>query len=323
MASNITTSVRAYLQLRARVVGRQLRELGWWRLLVLGSMLLALGSDGLMRAARHPQGQWAVPLVMLSLMWSVHRRRPDFAFLRSTAPDFRYGLAAEYALFVLPVACALLAFGNLVAGALTLLLPPLVALAGPARERQPSQRRAHSVFRREAVEWVSGMRAAFGWPVCLALLAGALWQHHSALGAVRARAGWLLVVLTFYGTPEPATMLLLAARSPARFLRRRLVLALGYAALTAAPFGWLLATGSAGPGGAAGALLLLFVLMGLLILVKYAFYPNAFLIRFSQGLMVAFVLTQPGNPVYLSLLAALLVGLVWQSRSRLGRSFRF
>ncbi|WP_375418011.1 hypothetical protein [uncultured Hymenobacter sp.] len=320
---SIPTPLLAYLRLRARVVSRQLRELGWWRLVLLGALLLAFAGGALRQAAQHPRGQWAVPLVLLGLVWSAHRRRPDLVFLRAAGPDFRLGLAAEYALLALPVAGALLALGAGVgAGLLTLILPSLAALAGPARERTPRLRRPRSLFRSEAFEWVSGMRGVGGGLWWLALLAGALWQHATPLGPVLALAGWLLVVLSCYGTPEPATMLLLAARRPESFLRRRLVLALGYAALTAAPFGWLLATSPAGPGAAGGAAGLLLVLTGLLILIKYAFYPNGFLIRFSQGIVIGFVLSQPGNPVYPPLLAALLGGLLWQSRRRLGQ-FRY
>ncbi len=319
---SVPTPIRAYLLLRARVVGRQLCELGWWRLVVLSALLLALTGNALVLAARQPRGQWAVPLVVLSLVWSAHRQRPDLAFLRAAGPDFRFGLAAEYALLALPVAATSSILGGIGAGLLTLALPPLVALAGPARERVPRRRRPRSLFRSEAFEWVSGMRGAGGGLLWLALLAGAIWQHRTPLGPALALAGWLLVVLACYGTPEPPTMLLLAARRPGQFLRRRLTLALGYAGLTAAPFGWLLATSPAGPGAAAGAALLLLLLTGLLILIKYAFYPNAFLIRFSQGIVIAFVLSQPGHPAYLCLLAALLGGLTWQSRRRLGQ-FRY
>lgn len=322
LSTAMPTLIRAYLRLRARVLSRQLRELGWWRLLLLGSMLLALTANALVQAARSPRGRWAVPLLVLGLLWSAHRRRPDLAFLRTAGPDFRAGLAAEYALLALPVALGLLACGGVGPALFTLALPPLVALAGPARERQPRLRRPRSLFRSEAFEWVSGMRTTSGGLLWLALLAGALWQHDTPLGPGLALAGWLLVVLACYGTPEPPTMLLLAARQPGPFLRRRLVLALGYAALTAAPFGWLLATSSAGPGAAGAVMALLLVLTGLLILIKYAFYPNAFLIRLSQGIVIAFVLSQPGNPSYLNLLAALAGGLLWQSRRRL-RQFRY
>lgn len=314
--------VRAYLRLRARVLGRQLRELGWWRLVLIGFMTLALVGTALGQAARHPRGQWAVPVVVLSLVWSGHRRRSDLAFLRAAGPGFRWGLAAEYALLALPAVLVLAVFGDVGAALATLVLPPLAALAGPAREWQPRRWRPRSLFRSETFEWVSGMRSVVGGPLWLALLAGALWQHRTPLGAGLALAGWLLVVSSFYGTPEPATMLLVAARSPGAFLRRRLLLALGYLALTGAPFAWLLATSGAGPGAAAGAALLLSLITSLLILIKYAFYPNSFLIRFSQSIVVAFVLSQPGNPVYPPLLAALLGGVIWQSRRRLGQ-FRY
>lgn len=314
--------VLAYLRLRRRVVGRQLLELGWWRLLLIGSLLLALVSNALFRAAHHPAACWLVPVGVAGVVWSLHRQRPDIGFLQASGPDFRLGLAAEYALLALPVGLALLGLGRPAAALLTGLLPPFVALA-PARQAGPATRqRPRSFFRSEAFEWVSGVRSFYGGALWLALLAAALWQHHRPLGAELALAGWLLLVVAFYGTPEPATMLLLSARRPAAFLRRRLGLALGYFALTAAPFGWLLASSAAGPGAAASVAVLLLVLSGLLVLIKYAFYPNALLIRLSQSIVVAVVLTQFANPVFLPVMAALLLGAVWQSQRRLSRFHR-
>ncbi|MEJ7660807.1 MAG: hypothetical protein WKG07_14910 [Hymenobacter sp.] len=86
---------------------------------------------------------------------------------------------------------------------------------------------------------------------------------------------WLLVLLAVYGTPEPVTMLALAARSPGQFLRRRLALGLGYAAASALPFGLLLGVGPAGWGAALAVSLFWLALVAMLILTKYAFYPNA------------------------------------------------
>lgn len=314
--------IKAYLRLRGRVLGRQLRELGWWRLLLVGAFLLAFAGLLFTQLSRNPRGRWLVPLAVLSLVWPAHRRREDLRFLAAANPDFQPSLAAEYALLTLPAAVVLLALGSAAPALLTLALAALVGWAPAAAAPPARQHRPRSLFRSEAFEWVSGMRAAGGLWLWLALLAGALWQRQTPLGAALALAGWLLVVLSCYGTPEPPTMLLLGARRPGQFLGRRLALGLGYAALTTAPFGLLLAAGAAGPVAALVAAGLLLALTALLILLKYAFYPSAFLIRFSQGLVVAFVLSQPGNPIYPVLLAVLLAGVVWQCRRRL-RQFRY
>ena len=314
--------IKAYLRLRGRVLGRQLRELGWWRLLLVGAFLLAFAGLLFTQLSLDPRGRWLVPLAVAGLGWSVQRRRDDLRFLAAANPDFRLGLAAEYACWGLPGAGALLTLGSVGPALLTLALAALAAWAPAAAAPRARQHRPRSLFRSEAFEWVSGMRAAGGLWLWLALLAGALWQRQTPLGAALALAGWLLVVLSCYGTPEPSTMLLLGARRPGQFLGRRLALGLGYAGLTAAPFGWLLAAGAAGPVAALVAAGLLLALTALLILIKYAFYPNVFLIRFSQGIVLAFVLSQPGNPIYPVLLAVLLAGVVWQCRRRL-RQFRY
>lgn len=308
--------LRAYLLLRMNLIIRFLLEIGWVRLALLVPALLAVVGRGLVTAAANSYGQWAVPGAMVLLLASAHRQRADLRFLAISAPLHRRWLAVEYVLWAVPAAAVLALFKDWGAAVLTLLLAPVAAAAPPVREVRNTRHRGRSVFRSEAFEWVSGLRAGGGW-AWAALLAGALWQHETPLGPVLALGGWLLVVLACYAVPEPVTMLALAARGPGQFLRRRLLLGLGYAGLTAAPLVWLLASGPAGLAGAAAVSLAWLGLVGLIILTKYAFYPNALHIRTTQALVVGLALALPGNPVYLPLLAAVTGGLIWQSQRRL------
>jgi hypothetical protein len=306
----------AYLVLRGRLLLRLLREIGWLRLALLLPVGLAALGQGLVLAGRHPQAQWAVPLLVAGQMAAMHRQRADLRFLASSAPRFRRWLAVEYALVALPLAGVLAAFHDWGAALLTVALAPLTALLPAARDSQRTQHRARSLFRSEAFEWVSGMRTGglWVWPL---LLAGALWQHASPLGPGVALLVWLLVVLGCFGTPEPTTMLVLAARAPGPFLRRRLGLGVGYAAITAAPFFGLLAVGPAGVAGTVAVGAFWLGLVALLILTKYAFYPNAMHIRTTQGLVLAVALTLFAHPIYPVLLLVAVGGLIWQSRRRL------
>ena len=310
--------LRAYLHLRRLLVGRLLREIGWLRLALLGPMLVAAVGRALVMAASHPRAQWAVPGFVALLLASAHRQRADVRFLATSAPAYRRWLATEYFLWALPVAAVLAGFGDWGAALLTLALAPAVAALPPARESRSTRQRARSLFRSEAFEWVSGMRTGslWAWPL---LLAGAWWQRTAPLAPMLALAGWLIVVLACYGTPEPVTMLVLAACTPRQFLRRRLVLGLGYGLLTAAPLLWLLGSGPAGPGAAVAVGLAWLLLLGLLILVKYAFYPNSTHIRITQALIIAVALTMVGHPVYPVLLLVAVGGAIWQSQRRLRR----
>ena len=307
---------QAYLMLRGKLLGRLLREIGVLRLALLLPIVVAALGRGLVLAARHPVAQWAVPLLVAGQMAAMHRQRADLRFLATSAPHFRRWLAVEYGLAALPVAGALAAFQDWGAAVLTLALAPLAALVPAARDSPRTRHRARSLFRSEAFEWVSGLRGGglWAWPV---LLAGAVWQHASPLGPGAALVVWLLVLLACYGTPEPVAMLVLAARASGSFLRRRLALGVGYAALTAAPFFWLLATGPAGVAGMVAVATFWLGLVALLILTKYAFYPNAVHIRTTQGLVVAVALTLVAHPVYPVLLLVAVGGLIWQSRRRL------
>ena len=309
------TALRAYLRMRIRLAWRLLGEIGAVRLALLVPVLLAAVGRALLLAAAHPAGQWAVPVFGALLLASAHRQRADLRFLESSARRYRRWLAVEYALLALPLAVGLLAFRDWGAAGLTVALAPWAAGLPAAQESRSTRRRRRSLFRSEAFEWVSGMRrGGWAWPV---LLAGAWWQHASPLGPVLALAGWLLALLSCYAVPEPVAMLVVAARSPGQFLRRRLLLGLGLGALTAAPFLGILAAGPVGLGGAAAVGLAWLGLAALLMLTKYAFYPNALHVRTTQALVLGVAVAMPGHPVYPVLLLVAVGGLVWQSQRRL------
>ncbi|GAA4022158.1 hypothetical protein GCM10022409_02330 [Hymenobacter glaciei] len=293
-----------------------LREIGWLRLALLLPLLAAVGGRGIVMAARHPLAQWSVPLLVAGQLMAVHRRRTDLRFLATSAPLFQRWLGVEYVLVALPFALVLVLFRDWSAALLTVALAPLAALLPPARDNRRTRLRARTVFRSEAFEWVSGMRTGgqWAWPI---LLAGAWWQAASPLGPGVALLVWLFILLACYGTPEPSTMVLLAARAPGPFMRWRLRVGMTYAALTAAPFFWLLAVGPAGVAGTVAVAAFWLGLVALLILTKYAFYPNAVHIRSTQALVLAVALTLFAHPVYPVLLLVAVGGLIWQSQRRL------
>jgi len=307
----------AYARLRLRLLGRLAREVGWLRLALLLALLGLALLQVLVVLGQHPLGRWLVPLLVASLLLSAHRQRADGQFLKIAAPQCSAWLASEYACLSLPAVLGLLAVRAGGPAVLTPVLAALVAWAPPARAGQPTRHRWRSLFRSEAFEWVGGMRATKGlvvWPVLLALAA---WQRASPLAPIGALVAWLLVVVACYSVPEPLAMLAVAARSPEQFLRRRLALGLGYAAATAAPFWGLLEAGPAGGGAAVAVALFWLMLVGLVILAKYAFYPNATHIRLTQSLLLATALGAAAHPAYPVLLLVALSGLVWQSRRRL------
>lgn len=309
--------MKAYFRLRRRILGRLLAELGWVRLLLLGGFVLAVAGNGLFVLARHPLGQWAVPAVVGLLAASLHRHRSDLTFLHLMAPGYRRWLALEYAAGSAPVAVVLLGFGLLLPALLTVLLAALAATL-PAAKARAARRRGRSAFRSEAYEWVSGFRQIGAWLWWLGLLAGAVWWRQHGVAPALALGLWVLLLTPLYGTAEPWPMLLPVLGQPGPWLMRRIGWAVLYFFLTAAPFVWLLGTGVAGWLAAVAMVLWGAAVLGLVVLAKYAFYPNGMLIRLTQVATVALAVLAVSSPVYVVLLAAALLGLLWKSRSRLG-----
>ncbi|WP_460583667.1 hypothetical protein [Hymenobacter arcticus] len=303
--------------MRLILLGRLLLEIGWLRLLLAVPLLLLGLLQTLASLSKQPHGLWAVPLLVGWTVLGAHRQRADAQWLATVAPAHRPWLAWEYALLTLPMALGLLALRAYGPAALLPGLAALVAWVPPARPPAATRHRWRSLFRSEAFEWVGGARATKAlwiWPLLVALAA---WQRASALAPIVALVAWLLVVLVCFGTPEPVTMLALAARTPRQFLRRRMALGLGYAAATALPFWLLLGAGPAGWGSALGVALFWLTLAGMVILTKYAFYPNASHIRLTQGLVLAVGLMGAWHPAYPPLMLTIAAGLVWQSQRRL------
>ena len=307
--------MKSYFLLRMRVLGRQLAELGWWRLVLLGALTLLAAGRGLVLVAPHPVGQWLVPLAVALVTLNQHRRRADLDFLHLAAPGFRPWLAAEYVLWSVPAALGLLGFGQLGVALLTVALAPLAAWV-PAVRVRTATRHGGSVFRSEAFEWVSGFRQAGAgwWWLALGLAAG--WWRQYPVAPALALGAWVLLLTAFYATPEPWTMLLPVLRQPGAWLGRRVGLGLLYFLLTAAPFAWLLGTGPAGWAGAGALLLWGTGVLTMVVLARYAFYPSAVLVRLTQGGVVVISLLV-GHPIYPVLLLVAFFGLIWKSRQQL------
>ncbi|GAB2782616.1 hypothetical protein HNQ93_002194 [Hymenobacter luteus] len=309
--------MRNYLLLRARLLVRLLRELGWWRLLLLGGLLGLATARALVVAAGSAKAAWLVPVVVAGLLWSLHRQRPDFLFLQLTAPGFRPWLAAEYALLSLPAAGVLVGCGRPGAALLTLVLAAGVALAPPATARA-GRRHRQSMFRSVAFEWVGASRRRGAGLLWLGLLGAAAATRHTATGPALAVVGWLLVLLEVYGPVEPWAWLLPALTSPGRWLRGRVGWGLLYFGLTVAPLAAVLAQGPAGAGGTAALLLWCAVVLTMVVLAKYAFYPHATLARLTQaGAVVVGFSILGSNPAFGALLAACFLGLGLKSHRRL------
>lgn len=304
--------MKNYLMLRLKLLRRELVELGWLRLLLLGPMLLAVLLEGLRLTSKMPPTQWLLPFIGVGACWATHRQRPDLMFLHGAAPQSRRWLLAEYALLQLPIVGVLLTRGAWLPAALALALLPLITHT-PGRQPALPARKKTSVWRSEAFEWVSGYRKTGAWLIWLLGLGVAAWQRQST-GAALVPIGWTLVVSSFYFTPESRLMLLQYPGRLGGFLRRKLGLALRFYLLTSLPFAILLGTGAVTWGGALALLLWGTLVLVMVIMAKYAFYPHA---EPMQAGVIGLALLVAVNSVYVALLAAAGGGLIWKSRRHL------
>ena len=309
--------MKNYLLLRLKLLGRELVEVGWLRLLLLGPMLLAALLEALRLTAKMPPSQWLLPFVGAGMCWAIHRQRPDLAFLHGAAPNSRRWLLAEYTLLQLPIVGVLLARGAWLPAALALALVPLITHTSGWRPTLPARKKTNS-WRSEAFEWVSGYRKTGAWLIWLLGFGVAAWQRHST-GAALVPIVWTLVVSFFYFTPEDPLMLLQYPGRSGGFLRRKLGLALGFYLLTSLPFAVLLGTGAVTWGGVLALLLWGSLVLTMVILAKYAFYPHA---EPMQAGVIGLALLVAVNSVYVALLAAAGGGLIWKSRRHL-RQYRW
>jgi len=308
-----------YLRLRFRVLGRLFRELGWGRLLVLGIFLVLATGQALFTAAASAMLVWLVPVVVGGFVLSLHRRRSDLDFLRISAPSFRAWLAAEYLLLSLPVALVLLGRCRPAAALAVSLLAAVAALAPPATV-SASCGAGRSWFRSVAFEWVSVGRRWWMGPSWLALLVAAGATRATATGPALAVVSWLLLLLDTYGPAEPLAWLLPALTRPTVWLRSRIGWAFLYFGLTVAPLAFVMMRSPAGWGGTLALLLWCALVLTMLVLAKYAFYPHATLSRLTQaGAVVVAVSILGSNPAYVALLTACLLGLILKSRRQLAR----
>ncbi|RFP66563.1 hypothetical protein D0N36_02310 [Hymenobacter lapidiphilus] len=305
-----------YLRLRALLLGRQLHELGWWRLLVLGTLLGLATARALVTAATHPTLVWAVPLVVVLFVFSLHRRRADLTFLHLAAPRFRDWLVVEYALGSLPVALVLLGWGRTVPALLTVAGAAASALV-PAAAAPASRARQPTWFRSVALSGWAWAAGGAGAGVAGAARRGhshPRWRHRSGPGG----AGLAAAHAGNVRSAEPWSWLLPALRTPGAWLRQRVGWGLLYFGLSVAPLAAVLALGPAGAGGTALVLGWCAVVLTMVVLAKYAFYPHATLGRLTQaGAVVVGLSVLGSNPAYLVLLLSCFLGLLLKSRSRL------
>ena len=177
----------------------------------------------------------AVAGLSVALVWLAHGTRADERFLRTAGAPHRGLFAVEYAAASLPASILLLASAFPWTAAV-----PFAAVAaalfpsGTLRGARSGRRSAPRVpGPADAFEWKAGLRSAAPGIVAVYALATLLARFPAA--PLLAMAVLALMAAGMYQDGEGWPMLEALDRSPARFLRRKIALALGHGGVLAAP----------------------------------------------------------------------------------------
>ncbi len=278
-----------YFQLQKTIIERHLRA--WrihpWIAYALGTALF-FGLGWLVYSRTDYAGYGVLAVGTWALSWLSKRERNDFLAITFREADYRRIRLVENAVFALPFVFLLLLKGS---WALALVQGLLGGAMSFARVNSSPTYTLPTPFGAYPFEAAVGFRR-YWWLVAAAvfLLVMGIRADNMEL-AIFSYGGLMVAYLMFYQEPEPSFYVWVHACGPKAFLKRKLMIALGYQFLVGLPFllaiyycfpavGWVLLVG---PVVAALNLVLVIVM-------KYSNFPHALNITHSFALLAGLAL---------------------------------
>jgi hypothetical protein len=210
------------VRLRFTQLYRASGELGLFRMLLVGFVLLPLAAIFIFQNITVRPWPFALPGAVLFVTWLVHGKRRDYHFLLSAGAHPKQVFLAEYFIFTLPVTL-LLFFSSLFIPALGFcggLI--LIALQRPSQEVNPARTLKFSAIPDGMFEWQVGIRKNIV-IIVLSYIAG-LFGFFSTWFPVVSVFLLATVFTSFYSEYEPVNMLRAGGFGSWRFLARKIAL---------------------------------------------------------------------------------------------------
>jgi len=166
--------------------------------------------------------KWISAAYLASIL-IIHVRRPDKQFLKVNITNYRVVLFFEYVLLALPLLGCLLYFQFFKLAAVTLLVLAIIPFLGFSFQKKGFNNRIIWAIPDEAFEWKAGIRKYFVFGI-IVLLTGMLTSGY--VGSIPIASILLsLIVVNFFESGEPLSILISLELSPKQFLYRKLIIA--------------------------------------------------------------------------------------------------
>jgi len=210
------------LQIRIKQVYRAVSDLGLFRTLFVIALIIFLMMALYTYISQAAWSKWISAAYIFTLLL-LHIKRPDYRFLKINAVNHHALLFLEYLLLSIPLLICQVYFRFFDLAGITILGLIVIPFVDISYKRKGLNNRLIKAIPDEAFEWKSGIRKYFLF-VATAWLAGISTSGY--IGSVPAVIIILgLVVINFYGSGEPLTILISPELSPKRFLFRKLLIA--------------------------------------------------------------------------------------------------
>jgi hypothetical protein len=279
-----------FIAIRLLQLFRAFVGIGFIRLVVLVALSVFLAVQLHTHTSVWPNAMF-IAIGALLIIGTIHIKRPDTQFLKTSFPNYKSIVLTEYLVFSLPIMVMMLAHQQWLALATLALGILLVSRFGVSKKPTllTINKRIVDLLPPMAFEWKAGLRQS--WLLLIPLWVVGFVSINFIGSAPLAILVVGLITFTFYEEGEPYNKLTVFEISPARFVRQKAFMNMAIFAVLMAPHTiafmaihrqyWYIAP---------AALIVLTTIHGYLTLTKYSFYqPNVKLMAAQSFYTIGFV----------------------------------
>jgi hypothetical protein len=210
------------LHIRLKQVYRASSGLGLFRSLFVTALVIFLLMALYIYISLPEWSSW-ISAAYLASIFIIHIKRPDTQFLKINGVNYRLVFFFEYVLLALPLLVCLLYLQFFELASLSLLAIAAIPFLGFAFQKRGLNNRIILAIPDEAFEWKAGIRKYFIFGI-IVWLTGMITSAY--VGSVPVAIILLsLMVVNFFESGEPLSILISPELSPKQFIFRKLVIA--------------------------------------------------------------------------------------------------